>query len=137
MTLVTIGSASVPNQDTGHGLVAVPQGRSLEGVVQVKTPHNGWRLGYSFRFREVGFKGMMDPYNWGNRYYVAIVLVGQGMTGICLVGFASPSAEFLDGASGKARSGGCCRLHQYIDCGCSIGLDHSHQGEEGGAEALG
>ena len=36
--LVTIGSACVPNQDAGHGLVAV-QGRSPEGVAQIeRTP---------------------------------------------------------------------------------------------------
>ena len=36
------------------------QGRSTEDVAQVKIP-NGWRLGYGFRFRVVGYK-CMDAY---------------------------------------------------------------------------
>ena len=62
------------------------------------------------------------------------------MTGICLVGFALPSSELLDGVSGKACSGDCSGCTNTCTVSVVSGwiiVALLHQGEEGGAEALG
>ena len=57
--------------------------------------------GYMAWINAIGYS-LLHSHNSGVRW------VGQGMTGICLVGFALPSSELLTGVSGKARPGSCC-----------------------------
>eukprot|EP00731_Ephydatia_muelleri_P032907 Em0024g451a len=86
MTLVTIGSACVPNQDAGHGLVAVPGDRKVErklldivvplpiwsvldrlmkkcmpSPIQLMSCLEGWYLGSNLQFLRVNLLTLKKP----------------------------------------------------------------------------
>eukprot|EP00731_Ephydatia_muelleri_P007102 Em0003g1350a len=62
VTLVTIGSACVPNQDAGHGLVAVPGDRKVERkLLDLMSCLVGWYLGSNLRFLRVNSLTLKKP----------------------------------------------------------------------------
>ena len=104
--LVTIGSACVPNQDAGHGLVA----RSPEGVAQSeRTPKmvsdmvsgfrevKAWIHTCASRCRQL-VSCHCSGVRWGS----------QWVTGVGKVGIAPPSTKLLDGVGWESCSGNCC-----------------------------